>query len=93
VRYVRLPKRFILGEVVLSDKKGECAKGVRVQLDDGAETIECRTDSFGDFEFDGLKTSKTYRLRITHGGYATVEKPVVTHSDVNVGVIELDPSS
>ena len=46
-----------------------------------------------DFEFDGLKPSKTYRLRITHGGYATVEKPVVTHSDVNVGVIELDPSS
>ena len=93
VRYVRLPKRFILGEVVLSDKKGECAKGVRVQLDDGAETIECRTDSFGDFEFDGLKTSKTYRLRVIHDGYATVEKPVVTHSDVNVGVIELDPSS
>jgi Fe-S-cluster-containing dehydrogenase component len=91
VRYVNLPKRFILGEVALSDKKGECAPGIRVQLGDGAEMIECRTDSFGDFEFDGLKPSKTYTLRIAHEGYTTVEKPVVTYSDVNVGVIELVP--
>jgi Fe-S-cluster-containing dehydrogenase component len=91
VRYVDLPKRFILGEVVLGDKKGDCAPGIRVQLGDGAETIECRTDSFGDFEFDGLKPSRKYTLRVVHKGYATVEKPVVTNSDVNVGVIELDP--
>jgi len=91
VRYVDLPKRFILGEVVLGDKKGECASGVKVQLIDGATTTECRTDSFGDFEFDGLKTSVTYTLRVNHQGYGTVEKAVVTYSDLNVGVIELDP--
>jgi len=91
VRYVDLPKRFIAGEVVLGDKKGECAPGVKVELTDGATTMECRTDSFGDFEFDGLKASKTYTLRVTHQGYGTVEKSVVTYSDLNVGVIELDP--
>lgn len=91
VRYVNLPKRFIAGEVVLRDKTSECTAGIRVQLGDGTEVFECRTDSFGDFEFDGLKPSKTYTLRVVHEGYATVEKPVVTNSDVNVGVIELDP--
>jgi Fe-S-cluster-containing dehydrogenase component len=91
VRYVDLPKRFILGEILLSDKKGECAPGVKVQLIEGATTTECRTDSFGDFEFDGLKASTAYTLRVAHEGYATAEKSVVTHSDLNIGVIELHP--
>jgi Fe-S-cluster-containing dehydrogenase component len=91
VRYVDLPKRFIQGEVLLSDKPGECAPGVKVQLSDGATTMECNTDSFGDFEFDGLDASKRYMLRIAHRGYGTVEKAVTTYSDLNVGVIELEP--
>jgi hypothetical protein len=93
VRYIDLPKRFIAGEIVLGDKKGECAAGVKVCLGDGAETIECLTDSFGDFEFDGLRSSETYVVSVAHEGYAAVEKSIVTYSDVNVGVIELDPLS
>jgi len=89
VRYIDLPKRFIAGEVVLGDKLGECAAGVTVHLRNNGETIECRTDSFGDFEFDGLKASETYTIRVAHEGYETVEKAVVTYADVNVGVIEL----
>jgi len=89
VRYVDLPKRFIAEEVVLGDKKGECAQGIKVELIDGVSTIECLTDSFGDFEFDGLTSSAKYTLRIAHEGYGTAEKPVVTYADLNVGVIEL----
>jgi Fe-S-cluster-containing dehydrogenase component len=92
VRYFDLPKRFIAGEVVLGDKKDECAPDVTVRLSDGAETMECKTDSFGDFEFDGLKPSKTYTLSVAHPGYAPVETSVVTHSDLNIGAIELKPS-
>jgi hypothetical protein len=91
VRYVDLPKRFVAGEIVLGDNTGECASGIKVQLSDGATTIECETDSFGDFEFDGLKASETYVIRVVHKGYAAVEKSVVTYSDLNVGVIELHP--
>jgi len=92
VRYVDLPKRFIAGEVVLGDKKGECGTGVKVQLTDGATTTDCVTDVFGDFEFDGLAASKTYILRVSYPGYGTVERSIVTHSDINVGVIELEQS-
>jgi len=54
VRYIDLPKRFIAGEIVLSDKKDVCAPGIKVYLSNGAKMIETQTDSFGDFEFDGL---------------------------------------
>jgi Fe-S-cluster-containing dehydrogenase component len=91
VKYVDLPKRFIAGEVVLADKAGECAPGVTVQLKDGTTALECQTDSFGDFEFDGLKTSQEYVIRVDHKGYKPVEKPVVTYADLNVGVVELEP--
>ena len=92
VRYIDLPKRFIAGEVVLGDKAGECGAAVTVQLKNGGATMEQQTDSFGDFEFDGLKTSETYVIRIAHKGYEPMEKTVVTYSDTNVGVIELQPS-
>jgi hypothetical protein len=91
VRYIDLPKRFIAGEVALADKPGECGSAITVQLKNGAATIECKTDNFGDFEFDGLKTSETYVIRIAHEGYEAVEKSVVTYSDVNAGLIELQP--
>ena len=90
VRYIDLPKRFIAGEIVLADKKDVCSAGIKVYLSDGARMIETQTDSFGDFEFDGLKPGKTYAIRIHHEGYLAIEKSVVTHSDVNAGAIELE---
>lgn len=91
VRYIDLPKRFIAGEVVLRDHQSECAPGIKVILTDGKESLECKTDSFGDFEFDGLETSKKYTIRVEHKGYKTSEQEVVTYSDLNLGVIELIP--
>ena len=90
VRYMDLPKRFIAGEIVLGDKKDVCAAGIKVYLSDGAKIIETQTDSFGDFEFDGLKQSETYSIRIHHEGYTAIERPVVTYTDINMGVIELE---
>ncbi|MBN1626093.1 MAG: oxidoreductase [Deltaproteobacteria bacterium] len=90
VRYMDLPKRFIAGEIVLSDKKDVCAPDIKVYLSDGAKMIETHTDNFGDFEFDGLEPSKNYMIRVHHEGYVAIEKPVVTYSDLNVGVIELE---
>jgi Fe-S-cluster-containing dehydrogenase component len=93
VLYVDLPKRFIAGEVVLSDNVGECAAGVKVQLlSDGKETAECVTDAFGDFEFDGLKAATKYTVRAIKLGYGTKEKTVTTHADLNIGAIELSPT-
>ena len=90
VRYIDLPKIFIAGEIVLGDKTGECATGIKVYLRDGARMIETQTDRFGDFEFDGLKQGKTYNIRVDHRGYLPVDRKVVTYSDINVGVIELE---
>jgi len=91
VRYVNLPQRFVAGEVVLTDKSGEPAPGVTVELSDGTTAVKCQTDAFGDFEFDGLKASAKYTLRVAHPGYGAVEKAVTTYADVNLGVIELQP--
>jgi Fe-S-cluster-containing dehydrogenase component len=90
VRYIDLPKIFIAGEIVLGDKTDECAAGIKVYLSDGAGMIETQTDSFGDFEFDGLKQGRTYNIRVEHKGYLAVDRQVVTYSDTNLGVIELD---
>jgi Fe-S-cluster-containing dehydrogenase component len=89
VRYIDLPKVFIAGEIVLGNKTGECAAGIKVYLNEGAEMIEAQTDSFGDFEFDGLKQGRTYTIRVEHEGYLAIERQVVTYTDTNVGVIEL----
>lgn len=91
VTYIDLPKRFIAGEVVLGDQKDECAAGVSVSLINGTQTLECKTDSFGDFEFDGLEAAQTYTLRAQHEGYEPAEISVITHADVNVGEITLAP--
>jgi Fe-S-cluster-containing dehydrogenase component len=90
VRYIDLPKIFIAGEIVLGDKTDECAAGIKVYLSDGAGMIETQTDSFGDFEFDGLKQGRTYNIRVEHKGYLAADRQVVTYSDMNLGVIELD---
>jgi Fe-S-cluster-containing dehydrogenase component len=91
VTYIDLPKRFIAGEIVLGDNQSECAPGIKVILTDGKESLECKTDSFGDFEFDGLETNKKYKIRVEHKRYETSEQKVVTYSDLNLGVIELIP--
>ena len=92
VVYSGLPKRFIAGEVLLSDRMHECAQDVVITLVDGGQNRVTRTDSFGDFEFDGLAPHHAYTLRIAHPGYTSKEIAVHTRTDANVGEIILDPN-
>jgi Fe-S-cluster-containing dehydrogenase component len=92
VRYIGLPKRFIVGEVVRHDVPGECAEGVRVQLLEGDTVVmETVTDSYGDFEFNGLEPDKAYDVRVDLPGYASMIIEVGKKKDVDLGAITLEP--
>jgi Fe-S-cluster-containing dehydrogenase component len=90
VRYIGLPKRFIAGEVVFKDKKGECAEGVKVTLlSKGKEVKSVKTDNYGDFEFEGLESDKAYTLALEHEGYTTKKVKAKTNIDIYLGEIVL----
>ena len=52
------------------------------------ETV--KTDSFGDFEFEGLEPNTEYIIRLEHDGYALKELNVRTVIDVNLGEVILE---
>jgi len=91
VKYIGIPKRFVAGEVVRRDDPGECAEGVKVTLEGGGLTLETRTDSYGDFEFDGLEKNTDYRVGVELDGYASMVIEVYTQTDVDLGEIVLEP--
>jgi nitrate reductase beta subunit len=93
VKYVGLPKRMIAGEVVRKDVPGECAEGVLITLEGNGATQQVRSDSYGDFEFDGLDKNTAYRVRIELLGYASQVFEVVTHTDIDLGTVVLEPLS
>jgi Fe-S-cluster-containing dehydrogenase component len=93
VKYVGIPRRFVAGEVVRRDVPGECAEGVRIALEGDGVKLETRSDSYGDFEFEGLEKNKAYRVRIELDGYEPQVLDVFTQTDVNLGGIVLDPLS
>jgi len=88
-RYIALPKRIVLGEVVLADKPEEPAPGVTVTLRHDAEVLTTVTDSHGDFEFKGVQPREHYLLYVSHPGYAAREIAVSTRADVDLGAVEL----
>ncbi len=90
VKYVGIPKRFVVGEVVRRDIPGDCAEGVLVALQGEGMKLETRSDSYGDFEFEGLEKNTAYRLRVELDGYVPREFDVVTQRDVDLGEIILD---
>ncbi len=90
VRYIALPQRIVLGEVVLGDKPEEPAPGVTVTLRCGAEVLTTATDSYGDFEFKEVKPNEQYLLQVSHPGYAAREVKVSTRADANLGAVQLD---
>ena len=92
VRYIGLPKRFIAGSVALGDEEDEWAKDVTVTLMDNKAEKTIKTDSFGDFEFEGLQPETEYAIKIEHKGYAPKEFHVQTKMDVYLGEIELSPN-
>jgi len=90
VKYVGIPKRFVAGEVVRADLPGECAEGVAVVLEGGGVTLQTQTDSYGDFEFEGLEKDVFYVLRVQQEGYAPRTLEVFTRTDLNLGRIVLE---
>jgi Fe-S-cluster-containing dehydrogenase component len=91
VRYIGIPKRFVVGEVVCKDERGECAQGVWITLEGEGTKLETHTDSYGDFEFEGLEKDKQFRLRVDLKGYASMIIDVSTRNDVDLGEIVLEP--
>ena len=91
VLYRNLPKRFISGEVLLTDKPEACADGIKVTLKNKAGEQVCATDFLGDFEFDGLPPNQTYQIVIEHEGYAPQSFEVKTTTDIQLGEIILNP--
>jgi Fe-S-cluster-containing dehydrogenase component len=92
VKYVGLPTRFILGEVVKRDDQGECAEGVEISLLAGGKVVATTaTDSYGDFEFDGLEKGKEYDVRVELDGYCPMVIEVGAKKDVDLGTIYLEP--
>ena len=91
VHYMNLPKRFIAGEVVLKDRQDQCAEGVMVVLKEEGGEQSCRTDFLGDFEFEGLESSRAYTIVVEHAGYEKRELSLKPGRDVNLGEILLEP--
>lgn len=91
IKYISLPKPFVGGEVILSDKPEECLRGAKVTLTDGAgnAVMETETDFFGEFEFKGLSKGIDYVLKAAFDGYFPQEMTVRTNSSQNVGTISL----
>jgi Fe-S-cluster-containing dehydrogenase component len=90
VFYVGIPKRMVTGEVILGDKSGECAQGVKVTLMGEGFKLETLSDTFGDFEFEGIDKNKPVKVSVEAAGYAPQDFQVVTNTDVNLGEIVLE---
>jgi len=90
VYYIGLPKKFVSG-AVYEPEVDRCLEGAMVTLTDleSGEKFTTRTDSFGDFWFEGMDDS-TYTLKIEKSGYHMKEiESISTGKDVNLGDIEL----
>jgi Fe-S-cluster-containing dehydrogenase component len=88
VIYIGLPKKFVAGTVVFGDTD-ECARDARVKLAGAGIKMEVRTDTFGDFEFEGLAGNADFTVTVAAEGYQAQEVTVITESDVYLGVITL----
>ena len=69
VKYVGIPKRFVAGEVVRADNTGECAEGASITLEGDGVKLETASDSYGDFEFEGLDKNKAFKVTVELAGY------------------------
>ena len=88
VYYIGIPKRFIAG-AVWDPAEDECTEGATVTLTGGAKKLTTKTDSFGDFWFEGLEDGK-YSVLIEKAGYKSWKRDnISTEKDVNLGDIEL----
>lgn len=92
VLYIGIPKRFIAGEVVLSDQPGESASSVSVTLEGNGKNLEILSDSYGDFEFEGLEKNTSYKITVAKQGYTPYTADIFTKTDINLGEVVLSPA-
>ena len=91
VRYWKLPKPFIAGEVMLCDSP-DCVEGAKVTLKcrECGKALETNTDFFGDFEFKYLTKGHSYTVKAEYPGYLPKEMTVMLDEAKNLDVITLD---
>jgi len=90
VMHVGIPKRFVAGEVVRDDVRGECAEGVSITLEGVGVKRQAKSDSYGDFDFEDLERNTAYKITVGLDGYAPKVFDITTHKDVNLGEIVLE---
>ncbi len=90
VGYRGLPKPGLAGEVSFCDQVQLPAAGVSVSLSRSEQVLTTVTDSFGDFEFDGLDADAEYVLTIEHSGYRPCEMRLRPGAHLDLGTIILD---
>jgi Fe-S-cluster-containing dehydrogenase component len=90
VYYLGPPKMFVAGSAVFEDID-ECAKAVRVTLEDlsEAKSLTTTTNNYGDFEFENIMSGRKYRVRLEADGYTTVSVDVELEEDRYLGQITL----
>jgi tetrathionate reductase subunit B len=94
VYYINLPKTFIAGTVV-NGSTDDCFEGANVTLKDTASgaTMSTTTNNYGDFEFEGLDSGKTYSLTIQASGYTTItQDSIALKTDTYLGELILRKS-
>jgi NAD-dependent dihydropyrimidine dehydrogenase PreA subunit len=91
MQYIDLPKPFVAGEVLLSDKPYACPEGIQVTLRarDSGDVFVTETDFLGDFQFKGLARDTDYLLRAERDGYIAREFSVRTSTSQNIGEVVL----
>ena len=90
VKYYKLPKPFIAGEIMLADSE-DCVEGAAVSLTCEDGTIDLTTtDFFGDFQFLYLKKGLKYTLKAEVPGYKAYEAEILVDEAKNLGVITLE---
>jgi tetrathionate reductase subunit B len=87
VYYLNLPKKFIAGTVYIPGID-EVVVGATCTLTGGGETHIQKTNDWGDFWFDGLKTS-VYSLKVEADEKSKIITNISTERDVGLGDIAL----
>jgi Fe-S-cluster-containing dehydrogenase component len=83
----KMTGHFIAGAVIFGDTD-ECADGVSVTLTTNGKSVKTTTNSYGNFEFDGLGTGK-HTVKLVCAGYAPKTIDVNLKTDVYLGDINL----
>ncbi len=87
VHYLNIPKRFV-GGTVYDPAEKEVIIGATCTLNYNGRTLTTKTDSYGDFWFEGLDEG-TYSLKVEKDEKTKQIDSINTQKDVNLGDIPL----